>query len=520
VIIIRISAYDLEKKKGVKAMDNQKDYSCIENNGVVMTKKLDVENDFQQTLPAYADDIYRIVKCSAKNYITSVVVGNGEVKIYAKCAVGVTYYNDSAGLCYADFEEEYQKTVNIEGLSDSAFACADICDNYTNYRVINQRRIDIHSSASVNLTVYDKVKYPCLNACENSRLRAEEICCADLLACNHSHIEFDEDFSVSADSAPIKRIISNSAYASLNEIKIIKDKALIKACVHLTVLYTTDEAQEQLNKADYSIPVSKIIDVSGVNDTDKSVSRLKLGNIYLKPKASGSENMNMINVFGELFVSVLFIRENTLSVVTDGYLMNSGCNCEYNDFRFLSCGKYINNTEQVKLNFSLSGDITEVKDTNLALCEGSVKNSVLSVKANLSALCVNVSGDLGEVSASADFSLDLGLGDGAFCSLTINSYDYTLTSNGSLEVRLTLNVNAFTYFDKCIKTLSDINSDGEGVSEPCLTIYFGKEKEDIWNIAKELHSDTELIKSENQLSSDTLGEDKVLIIPRVQEVNR
>ena len=137
-------------------MDIQKDYLCLEEMRKTECKNIDLDFDCQETLPAYVDDIYRIVKCCARSYITSADISFNEIKVFGKVNIYLTYYNENSLLCYADFEEEFTRSITAENLSDNAFVCAHICDKYTSFRVINQRRIDIHLSSLMHIDVYDK----------------------------------------------------------------------------------------------------------------------------------------------------------------------------------------------------------------------------------------------------------------------------------------------------------------------------------------------------------------------------
>ena len=174
-------------------MDTKKEYSCLEKVCRVYSKAVDAEGEYQETLPAYLDDIYRVVKCTSNSYITSADISFNEVKLFGKTEIQVTYYNENSVLCYADFDEEFTKTLTVDNLSESAFAGVQICDRYTNFRVINQRRIDIHTMATINVSVYDTIKYPTLCSCENSKLKTEEVRNTDVVATYVDKIEFDEE---------------------------------------------------------------------------------------------------------------------------------------------------------------------------------------------------------------------------------------------------------------------------------------------------------------------------------------
>ncbi|MBQ7740681.1 MAG: DUF3794 domain-containing protein, partial [Eubacterium sp.] len=242
-------------------MDSVKDFSAIEITNKLLSKTIDIENDYQESLQAYNDDILKVVKCKSYNYITSIEVDVNEIKLHIKCEMYLTYYNDNSSLCYCDFEEEYTKTVSVDNLSVNAFVNAQIVDKYTNYRVINQRRIDIHSSSVISLEIYDKAKIGMLSDFQGAKLKTDSVVSSEIKSCIISKLEFDEEFSANHSEASIKRIISSSSYAYISDLKVIKDKVFVKAGVNLCVLYTTDTQNEEIIKDEYSFNASKIIDI-------------------------------------------------------------------------------------------------------------------------------------------------------------------------------------------------------------------------------------------------------------------
>lgn len=495
-------------------MENKKEYSCIEKNEKVLVKNIDVEEDFSESLPAYCDDIYRVVKCASHSFISSVSVSSGEILIFGKTEIMLTYYNENSSLCYADFEEEFSKNIAAEDLSDYAFACADICDKYTNFRVINQRRIDVHSSAEIALSVFDKVKYPCMQSCNGAKLNNRLIKSADVIAGNISKIEFDEEFSVPADSDSIKRIISVTANAKLNETKIIKDKVLVKASVDVRLLYTVSDDEEILNVSN-TFDVSKIIDQSSIDDGDIMISNVSVGNIFSKAKATTSDKLNIVEVFGEIEVNSVFIRENESSYITDGYLLKRNCECSYSDFKVCKNGRLINDNSVFTLSAEFSNEIKEVKEVGVTLSPPAYRNSKIVAKADILVIYENESDALASMSSTAEIEYDISGNDGAYAAFNLNSVDYTIGSSKRLDLRLNIDINAFCYNEDNIKILSNIDEGEELNDIPSLTICFAKQNDRVWDIAKSFSSDSDLIIKENNLQKDVLDKDRILIIPRV-----
>ncbi|MCR5208269.1 MAG: hypothetical protein K6C14_07340 [Eubacterium sp.] len=93
-------------------MELKKDYICLENNEKVNSKQTELEVDYQETLPAYCDDIFRVVKCCSRSCITSVDICFNEIKVFGRVVITLTYYNENSNLCYADFEEDFNKNIS------------------------------------------------------------------------------------------------------------------------------------------------------------------------------------------------------------------------------------------------------------------------------------------------------------------------------------------------------------------------------------------------------------------------
>lgn len=492
-------------------MDIEKEYSCLEQNKRILQKCVDIDENYQETLQAYCDDLYRIIKCTAHSYVTSVDINYNEIKIFGKTEICVAYYDESSNLCYADFDEEFSKSVEAEGLTDSAFASAVACDKYCSFRVINQRRIDVHCSFSVNVCVYDKESHPCISACEASKLKCESIKSADVVGTCISKIEFDEELELG--SSQVKRIINANCNVFLDEAKLIKDKALIKLSACVKILYCVDSNDEKIERYEHSFTCSKIIDVNSIDDNSIAIVYANAGSLYSKIKNSSSSDNCVVQLYGDLVINAVFINESEKEIVTDGYILNHNSVCDYSSYQCSLCGKYINEEKQQTVSLNFNNDIKEIYDLFVQIDDVAVKNGKLAGRAVATVICKTTAGDLTSFNTSVDVDFGSVDYDCATACALVKGYDYNLMSNGKIDVRLTYVLNGYMFNERSISVLSELDGDDEETSYPALTVYFGKKGEEVWNIAKSFSSDIDLIKKENELSCDFLDSNKILIIP-------
>ena len=493
-------------------MDYEKEYSCVEKNEKVFSKSIDIEQDYSESIPEYCDDIYRVVKCKTHSFISSASISSNEILIIGKTEIMLTYYNENSCLCYADFDEEFTRKISSENLSDYAFAYAEICDKYSNFRIINQRRIDVHSSSTVSLAVYDKVKYPCLTGCKGAKLNKQRIISSDIIGFNISKIEFDEEFPLPSASSPIKRIVSTNSIASIEEIKIIKEKALIKAEMQIDILYTVDD--ESIQNVRNTISLTKIIDCTAIDDGDIAIGNVTVGNVFQKAKANTGDMLDAVEVFGDIEVSTLFIRESENVYLTDGYIPKRKSECSYSDKKIISGGSSFNESTLFNVSVDVSSAVNEIKEVGVYLSPPIYRNNKLVSKAEVLTLYDNDNGALSSVSSSSELEYDISGFDNAFGAFNLKSVDYTIAGAKRIDLRLNVDVNGYLYHESSIKLLTDIE-EGEEIDSPSITICFAKQNDKVWDIAKSFSSDEELIIKENNLQSNIIDNDSILIIPRV-----
>lgn len=496
-------------------MDIEKEYSCLEKNNLMYHKQIDCDFDCQETLQQYSDDILRVVKCESHSQIISYRIDSNGIEIDGKTEICITYYNDKNEICYTDFDTEFTKKVNISHLSDNAFACVIPVTKYNNYRLVNQRRIDVHISLCLDISVYDSSKCPCITSCANSKLKIEQIDSADIFDSSISKIEFDEEFSISSASSPIKRIISDNTNIFLDDCKIIKDKMLIKLSVNICVLYTTDESIEDIQKAEHTFQLSKIIDVSGLNDNDIIIPNIQLSSVFLKAKNTTASSLNEIEVYGEIALYSVYIHKDKKHIVTDGYVIGHNTNCDYSQYNCITDFEHLSDTVNDSIRFKFNTEFKEVFDISVTPNSFSCHHGKLTIHLVAKALCRSLDGAMCYISSESECIIDTKDYDSIIASGFIQSLDYNIESGNEINVRLSLQLKAFLFKEKTINVLCEIDTDEKLIDCPALTLYFGKKDESLWDIAKRFSSDIELIEKENALSSNVLDTNRVLVIPGV-----
>ncbi len=438
----------------------------------VFSKCVDVDLDFQENLMAYNDDMLKIVRCCINNFVINTDYNNGTLTVYGKSKIYLTYVSESTScLTTADFEEDFQKQIAIEGGFENVTADVFVMNKYSNFRVINQRRIDIHNAFSLSVKVCACNPVKMIDDMPPVLLRKDKISYLSLVGTAYTRAEFEEDTA--------------------------------KATVEFSLLYTTDTENEIIRKCEKSINISKIIDINEIDEGDDAVVNVTIGNMYVKPKADKNNELRMIELLGDVNINASVFRKVEAELSTDSYATDNEISNTFSKLNLNTNGEVISDIINDKCTFEFENiNIVEVVDLSLNISDG--KNL------ELAAFVRNEKSELIFISQKKEID-SLNFNSSA---IYVKSFDYVINSSNQISVRYLIEYTAIRYEEKTFNVLSEINvSDTPMADSPALVVYFAKEQEQLWDIAKKFRTSVELIKTENELKDDVLQSRRILLIP-------
>lgn len=494
-------------------MELEKEYSCLSKNRQIINKTLNVDKNYQQTIDAYLDDLFKVVRCDSHSFVTSCDIKDGCVIAEGKTEICLTYTNESGELLYTEFVEDFSEKVSVDGTDETSFATVDACDKYTNFRVINQRRIDVHTSFTLSVKVYAKQSCPCVKKCNNSRLnsyKVKEQCVENYLI---KKIEFDEEFTLPDASDGINRVITCNISSMLTDVKAIKDKVFIKLKAEINCLYTNEK--NCIEKVQHSFDLSKICDISGVEESTKCYVTIKNGCVFAKAKSSVDSSNGKIEVYGDFCAGITLINEIDTDICTDGYVIGRKVNNTYSSYVCNKSMNDINLQRNEQYTLKLNNDIKSVLELCVSINDLIIRNRKCNVMVTSCITYVNKLDEIECFNESKDIEFDIDCSECLCAFAKLKSYDYNISSDNCIKVNINFEINATACESKNIKVLTDIECTDVKVNSPALTVYFAKADERLWDIAKQFCSDTELIKKENEINTDILDSNKVIIIPGI-----
>lgn len=492
-------------------MELEKDYSCLAKNVLVANKIINSDKSYQETIESYLDDIFKIVKCSCHSYVTSCDINDNTLVVYGKTKICLTYTNEENELLFADFLEDFSEKLTLENLSDSAFANVVACDKYCNFRVINQRRIDIHSSFQLNIKVYDRKTCSMLNNCKNSKLN--KIGVNEVFVENSviERIDFEEEIQLNSTNDGIKRVISYDAQIRLLDDKTVKDKIFVKAGITVNILYTNNK--NEIEKLTHNFDVSKIFEVVGIGENSKCFLNLYEGCFYLKAKSYTDNANSKIELYGDLYTNIVVLCEEKREVIIDAYVVGHEMENTYSDYVCCTNPQQIENKVSEKFSIKTTQNIKKIVSLCVQIKQCSKKGNKFLVELGTDMIFENHEGELQYFSNTREIACNCEYELCVVLKAYLNSYDFNIVDDTTVNINVEFCINGCACVDCKCNVLSDMNCSDTSKNSPALTLYFAKANEKLWDIAKLFSSDIDLIKNENDIQNDVLDSNKVIIIP-------
>ncbi|MDD6728617.1 MAG: DUF3794 domain-containing protein [Eubacteriales bacterium] len=472
------------------------------------------ELDYQLNLPQYLDDIEKLIKCCVTNVVCDYEFGGNSIKIFGKSLISILYLDSQGCPLSSDFEEEFSKTFDLNGCDYFYFADVKLSTKYSNHRLINQRRIDVHSCVGISIDAYCKNPKKCLAECKEALIKKADV---PYLADKNAGVcsaEFDETFSIPKSDYQIKNIINAFLTTVVEDKKIIKDKMLVKVRNEISVVYVSEN--NSIEKCMHTFSVSKIIETSECDENDTAFVTSQVSQLYVKAKTDSGNMLNDIEAVGKLSLFYQVCAIDNMDIIVDAYVPHFVTDTQNSNMLLRRSPVYYFDDKTAEIVFDCDRSIVEILDLNASIINCSVVKSVMKINVLLKAVYYDDSSELCYLEKSNEFSFTLNDNqlDGEGIA-TLMSFDFVIKNTDKISLRLNFEYSAFLFESKILTYLADMEVKGEmeNMNIPELTLYFADENESVWDIAKSFSTASQLIIDENELTSDVIENRRVLLVP-------
>ena len=505
------------------------DNLCI--NRLIERKKKEIELETAVIVPDVKPDIIKPIDLSGTICIYKKELINGRVKIDGSIDSNIIYLADSEDESIRGLNSNIDFSEFIE--IDNEIINADIDVNIEikdmECNILNGRKINLKAIIEINLRIYSNDGINILKDIKgvSGLQKLDKVMQLNSMTGKNSTKSIAKENIILAPEEKIVEILKKEIRIINKDFKLSYNKIVAKAEVDIKILYLNSEGK--IKFVEKILPIAGFIDMENVTEENICDVKYCVKNILVK---LNNENENSFYVEIEVEINCFVYETKDIEIIQDVYTPLSTLTYKDKTITAMVGLQNINDEYQINeqimdpeicdsniYNTSITTNINNIRIVeNRAICEGEAIVSFLY--GNLDNNNINkkdfrfpINYEVNILEGMQEDSLDI--------LIDVDGYEIKKeTTNIKLNINLKINIKMFKTVK--IDIIDDIEEkEIEKKEEYSIIIYFVKEGDTLWKIAKRFGSTIEDIKKVNNIENvDEIKKNEQLFIPRYIEKNK
>ncbi len=492
-------------------------------NEIVTEQSIDTEF----TLPDYYPEISKILKCLTEVSVLSKQIKGNTAEIGGQVSVTLLYSDKENNLNSFSHICPFVKSVEVGDIGEENHISCVLRGEFLNSKATAPRKVEIHGSVTLGVTVELVVKTNCICNDEKEGVFTK---CSDTEYCEMllpiaKSVFLEDEISIGANRQAISKILRTSAESVINECKIITNKVVVKGELKICVLYCPVQSNRPI-LLEHTHGFSQIFDRDSLDETCECSAYSSVASFEIRPKTGLDGEVKSLIFESKVNIELFTEKKIAVCLVTDAFTNINKSELETSVLNLPINSANINENYLCKksLDFS-SGAIGEVYDlwcktaVNFSSCDG----GELLLKGVVLVYVLGVDGEGVPVfyERSFDYEYRYSLqADLSECksryNVSIAAVNYSKNPESGIDIAVELTVNAQIFKINRINAVTglkiDAGSNIERDNETAITLYFA-ENETVWEIAKKYLADPQKICIANNIEQSDNECNGILLIP-------
>lgn len=478
-------------------------------------KEQSVEADL--ILPDYYPDISKILKCSVNPSTEAVTVSGDRISVAGTAQIKLVFCGDDKSINVYETQVKYTKLMQCSDIEATDIVDVMQTSGTLNYKALGPKRVEVRAVAVVKVNVHRICEKTVLTDVSDKCIQ-KHICqsrCFALSSFVCGELNINENVK-SASKSAVKSVLQSNAAVSVEEIKPAKNKLMLRGKCAVETTYITENGD--VSVLSYPVSFTEICDAYGVSDDVKCRICIKSADVFVCVK-DNSESSVSLDVNIKLPFVLIAGTDDEIVYIDDAYSVSGDidtCFCSVDmikDIKPLE-GRF----HPVFTADSYDENMSEICDAFVDDIRYSTDNNVITGSLNVNAVLKNTDGQFVVITRTFAFEEAFaieGMASGEKClSLVCESVSASL-NGAKVNFNVDMKYSGFVCSSEEQKMLCSIDckESGKAAQNENVVIYYAHSGEKLWDIAKENHSTVEQITAVNNISSDVLRQDCVLVFP-------
>ena len=427
------------------------------------------------------------------------------------------------------FTHTYPFAKSVDADANGELVCVTPKIAYLNTKAIAPRKVEIHGSASLNVTVSDIEKYSVISSNDSDGVysKTEEVSSCIPIGVVTKSTFIEDEITIPQNKPTIGKILRYSARPVITECKNVSGKTVVKGDVDIELLYCPNDTKKPILLTERR-GFSQIVDSLSNREECCFVSKVKTDLFEIRPKTSLDGEVRTVNFEIKLTIELNCYENATQTVITDAFTTKYQADIKRCELKTESIADEIKENFVCKKSFDFSGGLlADIYDT---WCDAVVEHTafdedemMISGVINVHILGVDNDGQPVYFERSFDYEyknvLNVLCDEYNCCpEVSVVAINCSINADGEIDISVELLVNSIIFAVKPLNVVTSINLDKNSMlhqdTQAAVVLYFA-ENERVWDVAQKYKTSPESVCKCNNLNDFDDICNRMLIVPKV-----
>ena len=506
------------------AIETTRDNICVNHIIAQKTETVIVEGD--SIIPDIKPDILNAISTSGTVCIYKKEINEGKVRLDGCIDTYVMYLADDENnsIRGVNVNLDFTQVIDVPNAMPEMNLDTEVKLKNIECKVINGRKIGIKAFLEINIKVTTNEDIDIIN---NVNLKGIQMLNKNLninsLIGRGSTKVYAKDTIVIDNIDNLAEIMKADLHISNKDVKISYNKILAKADLNVRLLYLTDD--NRMNTVESVIPVMGFIDMPDVTEENVCNTKYEIKNVVIKPN-NAEDHSVYVEVEIEIYCEVY--RNQEINIIQDLYSPTMNIMFTQKQIKIMQRKENVQSTCNIREKQTipeLAGNKIYDVTTNVDITKQTVLNDRILYEGEVTLNYIFNSSngiDTKKIVVPFNFNVDFpgaNQDSNIETNIEMGAQDFVITSDDSIDVKIDIIFNVTMAKSADINIIDDIKEEENRSACTCsLVIYYVKDGDTLWKIAKKFGSTVEEIARINGIENvDKLNVGQQLFIPRYHE---
>ncbi len=487
-------------------IDTKKENLCI--NQIVGKKVEDVTVEGDVIIPDVKPDILNAINTNGTVCVYKKEIMDGKVRLDGSINLYIMYLPDNESDCVRSINTslDFTHIMDIEEARENMTFEDDILIKSIECRVLNGRKVNIKANMSISVKLYSNESIEIISEIENNpdmQLLNNTFEVNSMLGRGTTKVYAKENISID-NIDEVAEIMKMNLNISNKDIKISYNKVLAKADLNVKIMYLTED--NRINVAKSQIPVMGFVDIPNVSEENICDTRYSIKNVVLKPNNNETHG---IYIEAQIELTCSAYEKKEMNIIQDLYSPEKEVKFKQREIKAMTGKENIKDlvqiNEQVQIPEIIGHRLYDV-EVNPMITSENILNDKIVYDGNVELkfmfesettamidiktieLPFNLSTDVKKIDKQSNLSTNI----------SASTQDFIIGQNGNIDCRVNLEFEISVSKSRTVNIIEDLNIEESTIEKNySMVIYFVKQGDTLWEIAKKFRSTVEDITEVN-----------------------